>query len=187
MFFLLFVFIVILQRLMEVVIARRNEKKMLAAGAFEAGASHYPFMIALHVSFFLSLITEVLVFERVISPLFLWLFVLFLLVQGLRVWCLASLGQFWNTKIIILPGANVVKKGPYQFIRHPNYLIVCTEILLLPLMFQAYFTAICFTLLNFAMLAVRIPTEEKALMEATNYSKEFKKKVSGIIPNDQQH
>lgn len=187
MFFILFVSIVILQRIIEVIIAKRNEKKMLASGAYEVGASHYPIMITLHVSFFLSLITEVLLLQRTISPLFFWLFILFLLVQGLRVWCLASLGPFWNTKIIILPGANVVKKGPYQIFRHPNYLVVCIEILLLPLIFQAYITAICFTLLNFAMLAVRIPTEEKALMEATNYSKEFKKKVSTVVPNDQQH
>ncbi|HWK22435.1 MAG TPA: isoprenylcysteine carboxylmethyltransferase family protein [Ureibacillus sp.] len=187
MFILLFILIVILQRIIEVIIAKRNEKRMLAAGAYEAGASHYPYMIALHVSFFISLLTETFLFDRTISPIFLLLFPLFLLVQGLRVWCLASLGPFWNTKIIILPGANVVKKGPYNFIRHPNYLVVSIEILLLPLMFQAYFTAICFTLLNFAMLAVRIPTEEKALIEATNYSKEFKKKVSTVIPHDQQH
>jgi len=187
MFFILFISIVIVQRLIEVVIARRNEKRMLSAGAYEVGASHYPFMLTLHVSFFLSLITEVLLLERTISPLFLWLFILFLLVQALRVWCLASLGPFWNTKIIILPGANVVKKGPYLFIRHPNYLVVCIEIMLLPLMFQAYLTAICFTILNFAMLAVRIPTEERALMEATNYSKEFKKKVPAALPNDHQH
>ncbi|MFC7686006.1 isoprenylcysteine carboxyl methyltransferase family protein [Ureibacillus sp. GCM10028918] len=187
MFFILFVSIVILQRIIEVIIARRNEKRMLAAGAYEVGASHYPFMIALHVSFFISLITEVLLLERTLSPLFLWLFIFFLLVQGLRVWCLASLGAFWNTKIIILPGANVVKKGPYHLIRHPNYLVVCIEILLLPLLFQAFFTAICFTLLNFAMLAVRIPAEERALMEATNYSKQFRKKETTVLPNDQQH
>lgn len=187
MFFILFVAIVILQRIIEVIIAKRNERKMLAAGAFEAGASHYPFMIALHVSFFLSLLTEVLLLNRTISPIFFLLFLAFLLVQGLRVWCLASLGAFWNTKIIILPGANVVKKGPYLFIRHPNYLVVSIEILLLPLMFQAYFTAICFTLLNFAMLAVRIPAEEKALLEATNYSEKFKKKVTAAVPNDHQH
>ncbi|WP_158582975.1 isoprenylcysteine carboxyl methyltransferase family protein [Lysinibacillus yapensis] len=182
MFFLLFVSIVMLQRIREVAIAKKNEKRMLAAGAYEAGASHYPVMIALHVAFFISLIAEVMLFERPISPWFLWLFMLFLLVQGLRVWCLASLGPFWNTKIIILPGANVVKKGPYKIIRHPNYFVVCTEILLLPLMFQAYFTAIVFTILNFAMLAVRIPTEEKALEEATNYRMQFKKgKTSDIV------
>lgn len=83
---------------------------------------------------------------------------------------------FWNTKIIILPDANVVKSGPYTFMRHPNYVVVCVEIVLLPLMFQAYFTAIAFTLLNLAMLSVRIPTEEKALREVTNYEDKFKRR-----------
>lgn len=151
---------------------------MLTQGAYEVGASHYPYMIALHVSFFVCLIAEVLIFNRGISPLFPLFFLIFLFVQALRIWCLTSLGQFWNTKIIILPGANVVTKGPYLFIRHPNYVVVCIEIALLPLMFQAYLTAISFTLLNLAMLSVRIPLEEKALMEATNYTKEFKKKIS---------
>lgn len=184
MFFLLFVSIVIVQRIIEVLIAKRNERKMLTAGAYEVGASHYPFMIALHTSFFISLIIEVLAFNKTISPWFLWLFILFLFVQVLRIWCLASLGPFWNTKIIVLPGANVVKRGPYLLFRHPNYLVVCIEILLLPLMFQAYFTAIIFTLLNFLMLSVRIPTEEKALMEVTNYTKEFK---TTPISNDSNH
>ncbi len=175
--FAVIVTLVIIQRLIEVVIARRNEKKMLAKGAYEVGASHYPVMITLHVSFFLALIIEVIYVDRGLSPIFPYLLGIFLVVQALRVWCLASLGQFWNTKIIILPGANVVAKGPYTFIRHPNYVVVCTEILLLPLMFQAYFTAILFTLLNFAMLSVRIPMEEKALIEATDYEEVLKKKV----------
>ncbi len=177
MIFTIILSFVILQRLIEVVIAKRNEKRMLAKGAYEVGASHYPIMITLHVSFFLSLLLEVLLVERGLSPIFPYLFGLFVLVQGMRVWCLMSLGQFWNTKIIILPGAKVVAKGPYSFIRHPNYVVVCAEILLLPLMFQAYFTAILFTLLNFAMLSVRIPTEEKALMEATDYNQTMKKRV----------
>lgn len=185
MFFLLFVSIVIVQRLIEVIVAKRNEKRMLAAGAFEAGASHYPYMIALHVCFFIALISEVLFFERSISPWFLWLFALFILVQALRVWCLVSLGSYWNTKIIILPGADVVKKGPYKLIRHPNYFVVCVEILLLPLMFQAYLTAICFTLLNFAMLSVRIPAEENALKEATNYGVKFANNNSTATSNDE--
>ncbi|SOC18171.1 15-methylpalmitoyl-4-hydroxy-2-pyrone 4-O-methyltransferase [Ureibacillus xyleni] len=175
---------VVIQRLVEVLIAKGNEKKMKALGAYEVGQSHYPFMIALHVSFFISLIGEILIFNRQPSPIFIWLFALFLLTQGLRIWCLASLGQYWNTKIIILPGANVVKKGPYLFFRHPNYLVVCIEILVLPLMFQAYFTAICFTLLNFAMLSVRIPLEERALVEVTNYKDQFKKNVSSPLTND---
>ncbi|HWL22826.1 MAG TPA: isoprenylcysteine carboxylmethyltransferase family protein [Ureibacillus sp.] len=148
---------------------------MLSKGAYEVGAEHYPYMIALHLAFFLSLMLEVLFFHRPLSVLFPILFLLFVVVQCIRIWCLASLGQFWNTKIIILPGANVVKKGPYKLIRHPNYFVVCLEIILLPFMFGAYFTAITFTLLNFAMLSVRIPIEEDALRKETNYTQQFKK------------
>ncbi|MBM7609559.1 methyltransferase [Lysinibacillus composti] len=178
MVFFMIVSFVIAQRLIEVSVAKRNEKRMLRKGAYEVGASHYPVMILLHVSFFISLIVEVLLVDRPLSPIFLLLFIIFICTQALRIWCLSTLGEYWNTKIIILPGANVVKKGPYMFIRHPNYLVVCVEILLLPTMFQAYFTAIMFTLLNFIMLSVRIPLEEKALMEATNYTSEFKKKIT---------
>lgn len=173
MLFLIITALVIVQRLVEVLIAKNNEKRMLARGAYEVGASHYPYMLAMHISFFVCLIVEVVIWGQGYSPLFLLFLAIFLVVQCLRVWCLTALGPFWNTKIIILPGANVVKKGPYVWMRHPNYAIVCTEILLLPLMFQAYFTAIIFTLLNIAMLRVRIPVEENALREATNYSVKF--------------
>ncbi|MFJ7951061.1 isoprenylcysteine carboxyl methyltransferase family protein [Lysinibacillus sp. NPDC096418] len=177
MIFYIIVFLVIAQRLTEVFIAKRNEKWMLSQGAYEFGASHYPYMLALHSSFFLFLIVEVITNNSSLSPLFPLLFILFVAVQALRIWCLRSLGPFWNTKIIILPGAEVVKKGPYVFFRHPNYAVVCLEILLLPLMFQAYFTAFCFTLLNITMLSVRIPLEEKALRESTNYNHVFQKKI----------
>lgn len=169
MIFYIILSIVIVQRLLELVIAKRNEKNMRAQGAYEVGASHYPLMILLHVSFFISLLIEVNTFNLTPSPLFLLFLVMFLCVQGLRIWCLMSLGSFWNTKIIVLPGAHVVTKGPYKYLRHPNYLVVSMEIALLPLMFEAYFTAICFTILNAIMLSIRIPTEERALKEATNY------------------
>lgn len=168
MFFYVILVFVIVQRLVELLIAKRNEKSMRAKGAYEVGASHYPFMILLHTSFFTSLIIEVIYFKFIVIPDFV-LLAFFGLLQLLRVWCLISLGTFWNTKIIILPGANVVAKGPYAYIRHPNYLVVCLEILVLPLMFQAYITAICFTILNFIILSVRIPIEENALKEATDY------------------
>jgi methyltransferase len=177
LFFYLIFTLVIAQRLVELLIAKRNEKSLLAKGAYEVGASHYPFMILLHVSFFISLLIEVLYFKSVITPNYV-LFAAFLLLQLGRVWCLVSLGSFWNTKIIILPGANVVAKGPYAFIRHPNYLVVCLEIVLLPLIFQAYFTMICYTILNFCILLVRIPTEEKALKEATNYRLYIERKTT---------
>ena len=161
---------VIIQRFVELRIAKRNEKAMLAKGAYEVGASHYKYMILLHTSFFISFLVEVAFFKSIFTPYYVLLAV-FILLQLLRVWCLASLGPFWNTKIIILPGANVVVKGPYAFIRHPNYLVVCLEIAILPLMFQAYVTAILFTILNIIMLSVRIPMEEKALKEASDYAK----------------
>lgn len=176
MVFIIVISLVIAQRLVEIFIARRNEKWMFEQGAHEVGASHYPYMLALHISFFLFFIAEVQFEQTNLSPFFPLLLCLFLLVQGLRIWCLRSLGRFWNTKIIILPNAQVVKKGPYLFMRHPNYTIVSLEFILLPLMFEAYLTAFIFTLLNIAMLSVRIPLEERALREATNYSELFGKK-----------
>ena len=142
---------------------------MRAQGGYEVGAAHYPWMILLHASFFVSLFIEVLYVKTTVTPIY-SLLVVFVFLQLFRVWCLVSLGMYWNTKIIILPGANVVVKGPYAFIRHPNYLVVCLELLVLPLLFQAFFTAIVFTILNLLMLSVRIPAEEKALKAATNYA-----------------
>jgi len=170
--------LVILQRLTEVIIAKRNEKWMLAQGAYEVGNSHYPYMVTMHISFFLFLIVEVVTNNNGISPLFPLFFTLFVAVQALRIWCIRSLGTFWNTKILILPHAHVVRKGPYEYMRHPNYAVVCLEILLLPIMFQAYFTAFCFTLLTITMLSVRIPVEEKALSDANYYNPFFEKKIS---------
>lgn len=165
--------IVILQRLVELVVAKRNEKWMRSQGAFEAGAAHYPIMVTMHIAFFISLLAEVFLFDRSLSSIWIILLVIFLTAQVARIWCLTSLGKFWNTKIIILPGADVVQKGPYKWVRHPNYVIVTTELLVLPLIFGAYSTAIIFTLLNVWMLSVRIPAEEKALKEATNYKEKF--------------
>ncbi|WP_192599186.1 isoprenylcysteine carboxyl methyltransferase family protein [Sporosarcina limicola] len=165
--------IIVVQRLIELIIAKRNEKWMLKNGAFEVGKSHYPVMVAMHVSFFVTLFLEVTILDRPLSSLWIALFGIFLLAQILRIWCLASLGKFWNTKIIILPGTDVVRKGPYRWVRHPNYLIVATELLVLPLLFSAYFAAIIYSLLNLWMLSVRIPAEEKALKELTNYKEKF--------------
>ncbi len=173
MFFWIVISIVILQRLAELFIAKNNEKRMKAQGAFEAGARHYPAIVLLHTAFFVSLLLEVLIRKPALSPIWGILLTIFLLTQVLRVWCLASLGKYWNTKIIILPGADVVMKGPYKFIRHPNYMIVATEILVLPMIFGAYITAIVFTLLNAWMMSVRIPQEEQALKDATNYKEKF--------------
>lgn len=173
MLFAIIISIIICQRLIELIVAKRNETWMRGQGAYEVGASHYPLMVGMHVAFFISLISEVIVLDKPISPFWIPLLAVFLLAQAARIWCLTSLGKFWNTKIIILPGADVVRKGPYKLIRHPNYLIVTIELLVLPLLFSAYLTAIIYSLLNMWMLSVRIPSEEKALKEATNYSEQF--------------
>lgn len=168
-FWILLVFLVS-QRLTELAIARRNEKWMKARGAFEVGREHYKWIVTVHVLFFLSLVVEVQGLG--LRPAFWWPvpFAVFMAAQLLRFWALFSLGHYWNTRIIVLPDAKVVAKGPYRFMRHPNYVIVATEILTIPLIFQAYATAVVFSVLNaFVLLAVRIPEEEKALSEATDY------------------
>jgi methyltransferase len=167
--FLVFWTFLIIQRLAEVKIAKKNEETLLSKGAVEAGGSHYKWMVTMHVSFFLFLFTEVMFFGAFSPSWWIIPFVLFLIAQIVRVWAITSLGVFWNTKIILLPGAEVVAKGPYRFIRHPNYLVVSLELLVIPLIFGAYVTALLFTILNILMLRVRIPAEEKALMELTDY------------------
>ncbi|SEM82881.1 15-methylpalmitoyl-4-hydroxy-2-pyrone 4-O-methyltransferase [Mesobacillus persicus] len=173
MLFYLFVTIIVFQRAIELVIAKKNERWMKAKGAVEFGAEHYPIMVLIHTAFFITMILEVLYFNRELSQFWVVLFGGFLFTQAMRIWALKSLGPYWNTKIIVLPGAEIVKKGPYRYIKHPNYFIVALELAIIPLMFNAYTTAILFTILNMAILSIRIPTEEKALKEWTGYETEF--------------
>ena len=164
---------VIIQRIVELFVARKNEQWIRAQGGYEVGAKHYPFMVAIHVGFFIALIFEVMVFERSMPSYWMFLFVVFACLQLMRVWVISSLGKFWNTKILVLPGAHVVKKGPFNFIRHPNYVVVTLEIITIPSMFGAYFTVLVFTILNFVILSIRIPIEEAALREVTDYKEVF--------------
>ncbi|MBP2241300.1 methyltransferase [Cytobacillus eiseniae] len=173
MLFLLFISLLICQRLAELVIAKRNEQQMKQLGAVEFGQSHYPFIVAVHSLFFLAFMIEVIVLKKAISPTWPVLLPIFLALQVGRVWALSSLGKYWNTKIIVMPNAEIVKRGPYRYIKHPNYLIVTLELIIIPLLFQAYFTAIVFTILNAVILAIRISAEEKALKHLTDYKDQF--------------
>jgi methyltransferase len=164
---------VVLQRVVELIVARNNEVWIRSKGGYEVGARHYPYMVAIHVGFFISLILEFVIFRQSVSDYFVPLFVVFVGLQIMRVWVITSLGRFWNTKILVLPFAHVVKKGPFRLLRHPNYVVVTCEILVIPLMFNAYFTALVFTLLNLYILSVRIPIEEEALREVTDYEEVF--------------
>lgn len=165
-FFYVLIGFVVLQRLLEVRYARSNEIAMRRQGAIEVGAGHYKWIVLLHILFFLSLVLEVWTMEWGFGSGWQVFLIIFAIAQILRVWALASLGRFWNTKILILPGAEKVKKGPYRWLPHPNYIVVALEIAALPLIFGAWRTALIFSILNaLLLLLVRIPAEEKALQQ----------------------
>ncbi|MBB3356705.1 MULTISPECIES: isoprenylcysteine carboxyl methyltransferase family protein [unclassified Novosphingobium] len=149
---------VTLQRLSELVIARRNTARLMAAGAREVGANHYPVMVAMHTAWL-----AVLWFTVGDRPIFLPLLAVFAVLQLMRVWVLATLGPRWTTRIIVTRDAPLVKRGPFRFVRHPNYMVVTAEIAVLPLTFGLVWVALLFTVLNAAMLTVRIRAENSAL------------------------
>jgi methyltransferase len=150
--------LVTLERLCELWLAKRNTKRLLAMGAEEHAAGHYPLIVALHALWLASIWW--LALPRAVHPF--WLALFFLVELG-RVWVLATLAQRWTTRIIVLPDAPLVSRGPYRFTDHPNYLVVVAEILVLPLVFGLWQVALVFTLLNAGLLAVRIRAEDRAL------------------------
>jgi len=162
-FFLIVFVSVVLQRLLELGLARRNARLIRAAGGYEVGADHYKYIVALHVLFFASLAVEVLSRQQTLPDWWWMPFSLFLAAQFVRYWCICILGPHWNTRIFVLPGAPLVTRGPYRYLRHPNYWVVVLELAALPLTFSAVYTALVFSLCNLWLLwRVRIPAEEQA-------------------------
>ncbi len=161
MVFITFIVVLILLRVAELVLSGKNEVWLLEQGAIESGQKHYPFIVALHVLFFLSLIIEYSTKQPVSFSMFLLVSCVFLLI--LKAWVVLSLGKYWNTKIYHIPNAPLVKEGAYKYFKHPNYIIVIVEIAIIPLIFGLYFTAVTFTVLNAIVLAVRINEENKAI------------------------
>jgi methyltransferase len=154
--------LVTLQRLGELMIARRNTEKLMARGAIEVGAGHYPLIVVLHAAWLAAL----------------WLYGrdqdvnlaalgAFVVLQGLRVWILATLGPRWTTRIIVLPGEPLVSAGPYRYLSHPNYAVVAGEIAVLPLALHLPWIALIFSVLNAGVLAIRIRAETNALIDAS--------------------
>ena len=151
--------LVALQRLIELLYAERNTRALLARGAVEIGRGHYPLIVALHATWLLAIVLT-LSRETMIS----WpLIAVFVLLQAARIWVIASLGPYWTTRVITLKDAPLVRRGPYKFLRHPNYLVVTAEIAVLPLAFGEVWVAAIFSILNALVLAWRIRTEEVAL------------------------
>ena len=149
---------VTLQRLIELRLADRNSQKLLAEGAVEFGRGHYPFIVALHMIWLAALWWWAP--GQPVDPI---LLAMFALLQLGRVWVIATLGDRWTTRIIVKPGAPLVRTGPYRILKHPNYFIVTLEIAVLPLMFGLWRIAVVFSLLNAVILAVRIREENRAL------------------------
>lgn len=165
MLFYIVIGFVILQRLVELVIAKRNENKSLAAGGIEYDKKGYSVIVIMHVMFFISLIAEYFFLKHTLNEFWIIFLVLFILAQCLRYWAITSLGSMWNTRIIIVPGSKIVKYGPYKYFKHPNYMAVITELAVIPLMFSCFITAVIFSSLNLFLLKRRIEIEEKAIEE----------------------
>ena len=150
--------LVTLQRLVELYIAHRNTKRLIAKGGFEVGSGHYPLIVALHAVWLAGL--WYLALNLTVSwP---WLFA-YLVLEAARGWIIAALGSRWTTRIIVVPGETLVAEGPYKYFRHPNYMIVAGEIFILPMAFGIWWFAILFAALNGALLYWRIKSEDEAL------------------------
>lgn len=159
--------LVALERLAELVVAKRNLSWSLARGGHETGFSHYPFMVVLHTGLLAGCLLEVWLGNRSFLPALGWpMLVLVIAAQALRWWCIRTLGHQWNTRIVVVPGLPRVTGGPYRLFSHPNYVAVAVEGFALPLVHTAWLTATVFSVLNAGLLTVRIRAENVALTSA---------------------
>src|SRR5271166_130572 len=162
--YVLLIVAVALERLAELILSRRNRAWSRARGGAEFGKSHYPVMVTLHTGLLVACLIEAIVLHRPFVPALGWAkLAIVLAAQGLRWWCIATLGQQWNTRVVVVPGAARVAGGPYRFLSHPNYVAVVAEGAALPLVHTAWITALVFSVLNAALLRTRIKVENAAL------------------------
>ena len=162
--YLIILALLIVERIFELDRARRNARKAFAHGAIEVGQVHYRVMVMLHTLFIASCAVEAVFFPHAFAPIVAWIALgAELFAQALRYWAVTTLGDRWNTRIIVSPDRAPVTGGPYRFMRHPNYLAVVIEFAAVPMIGGAIFTAIAFSIGNALILAVRIPAEERAM------------------------
>jgi len=161
--FIIFYILLVVQRLVELRLAKNNEQNVREKGAVEYDAKGYKYIVLLHTGFFISLLVEKIFLNREFNIFSIIFFIVFILTQLLRYWAISSLGKYWNTKILVVPDLNLITKGPYKYLRHPNYIAVIIEIAVIPLIFSCYITSVVFTLLNLIVLRRRIRIEEQAL------------------------
>ncbi|SEH02799.1 methyltransferase [Nonomuraea solani] len=161
--------LVVLERLAELAVARRNLAWARSAGGVEYGARHYPFIVVAHTALLIAAPAEVWLLGRPFVPALGWpMLAAVVLAQGLRWWCVGTLGRQWNTRVVVVPGLPLVRRGPYRWLRHPNYVAVVAEGIALPLVHSAWLTASAFTAANAVLLAVRIHVENAALAGCTH-------------------
>jgi methyltransferase len=154
------------ERMFELWLSSRNARRAVARGAIETGQAHFRVMSATHTLFLFACAAEVVALHRPFPGAFGWAALAGVAgAQGLRYWAVATLGERWNVRILVVPGAQPVTSGPYRFVRHPNYAAVIAEMLLLPLVHGAWVTAVVFSVVNAALLRIRIRAEESALGE----------------------
>jgi methyltransferase len=155
---------VAVERIAELVISQRNLAWSRVRGGVEFGAGHYPAMVVLHTALLAGCLLEVVFLHRPFLPALGWpMLAVVLAAQGLRWWCIATLGHQWNTRVVVIPDASRVTGGPYRLVSHPNYVAVVLEGVALPLVHTAWITALTFTALNAALLTMRIKVENEAL------------------------
>ncbi|MET0450637.1 MAG: isoprenylcysteine carboxyl methyltransferase family protein [Mycobacterium sp.] len=160
----LFIVLIGAERLVELVVSRRNAKWSFANGGREFGQEHYPVMVVMHAALLLSCIVEVASLHRPFIPVLGWAMVAVVAAStAVRWWCVAVLGKRWNPRLIIVPGAPLVRRGPYRWLHHPNYTAVAAEVVALPLVHSAWLTAIVFGIANALVLRVRIRAEDAVL------------------------
>lgn len=171
-----FYLLLILQRLGELVLCASNRRQLLARGGKEHAPESYRGMVLLHAGFCLSLLLETFPFQ-VPDDLLTWSMLGgYLLVQILRYWTIFSLGRYWNTRILVVPGTRLVQTGPYRWLRHPNYMVITLEFALIPLLLRAPWTLLIFSLANLFVLRHRIRHEEQALAELTSMPQKHRNK-----------
>jgi len=153
-----------IERLAELIVAKRNAQWAFGHGGKEFGHNHYPVMVTIHTALLVGCVAEVWSLHRPFIPWLGWpMLAVAALSQILRWWCVTTLGRRWNTRVIVLPNAALVRQGPYRWLHHPNYVAVVAEGLALPLVHTAWLTAAVFSLANALLLTVRIRTENSAL------------------------
>ncbi|MGB7868895.1 MAG: isoprenylcysteine carboxyl methyltransferase family protein [Mycobacterium sp.] len=162
--YLLLIGAVAVERLAEVVVAERHRSVSKERGGVEFGAAHYPAMVTLHTALLAGCLLEPVLLHRPFIPALGWpMLLIAVAAQALRWWCITTLGYQWNTRVIVIPGAERVTGGPYRFLPHPNYVAVIAEGIALPLVHTAWITALVFTILNAVLLRTRIHVENGAL------------------------